>query len=59
MHYFSNFETKFFKLFINCSILFQVSIIDYVFLNLYFFKVSSKSTVSLLFWGLNEYRFIL
>jgi len=41
MHYFSNFETKFFKL-----------SIDYVFFNLYLFKLSSKSTFSLLFWNL-------
>jgi len=50
---------------------FQLSIIDYVFFNFYLFKVSSKSTFSLVFWdlsnidlffsflGLIEYRFIL
>jgi len=30
-------------------------IIDYTFFNLYRFKVSSKSTLSLLFWGLIKY----
>jgi len=64
MQYFSNFETKFFKLFATVCI-FQGSIIDYIFFNLYLFKVSLKSTFSLVFgtyWIsiyslLFEYRF--
>jgi len=56
MQYFNNFETKFFKLFATVlyTVLFQVSIIDYVFFNLYLFEVSSESIFSLVFWDLSN-----
>jgi len=50
MHYFSNFSSYLRQ--------YTFSSIDYVFFNIYLFKVSSKSTSYLVFLGLIEYRFI-